>query len=158
MLIRFITFIQLTFASLIISIAANAQFIRFNIQIPPGFDITDRTDAPRILEPAESLTKRYGLEKQGIRWLELRAVENIQISVQLTWKSSFGQGVSARSFFLNDGTTNFSNAFELKPGLNTVFIHNGGKVISAMPDKPKHLSAWLGLPSTRSGTLLILYP
>jgi hypothetical protein len=158
MRIKILHIIVLVAAGMLCNSVAKAQFIRFNIQIPPGFDITDRTDAPKILEPAESLTKRYGLEKQGIRWLELRAVENIQISVQLTWKSSFGQGTSARSFFLNDGTTNFSNAIELKPGLNSVFIHNGGKVISAMPDKPKHLSAWLGLPSTRSGTLLILYP
>lgn len=137
---------------------AVAQFIRIYIEVPPGFELNDRTDFVKVLEPPKGGKLSYGNAYQNIRWLELRAFENIQISLRINWAQSYGGQASNKSFVLNDGSTDFNSATELQNGWNSFELHNGGRVISDMPNKPTQISAWIGIPANKKGSISILYP
>jgi len=136
-------------------ITANAQFIRFTLTLPPSFELKDQPDPPQIIEPISE--NRLANEMAGLRWVEIRTTENVNLIVEMHFKSqNFSSSMNV--FFLNDGSSNFSNAQKLARGENTVLMHNGNRTITETPGKLKYISAWLGLPSRNEGTLTIVYP
>lgn len=135
--------------------AAHAQFIRFSINLPPSFELTDRSAPPQILEPVAGSTE-VG-EMAGLRWMEIRAAENIDLIVNMQFHSRLGSGVNT-VYYLNDGSTNFATAQILPKGNSSLIMNNGGKTIKELPGNLKYLSAWLGMPAKQGGVLTITYP
>lgn len=134
---------------------AEAQFIRFSINLPPSFELTDRAAPPQILEPVEG-SRNVG-EMAGLRWMEIRTTENVDIIIEVQFNNRLGSSQTT-CYFLNDGTTNFSNAKVLPRGSSSLLMHSGGKTIKDLPDNLKYLSAWLGMPAKQGGVLTITYP
>jgi hypothetical protein len=132
-----------------------AQFIRFTINLPPSFELADRGTPPQIIEPIESSNRTVG-EMAGLRWMEIRTAENVDIIVEIKFANK-GMG-SLNCYFLNDGTTNFGNAALLARGSNSLVMHHGNQTIKNLPGNLKYLSAWLGMPAKQGGTLTITYP
>lgn len=134
---------------------ADAQFIRFTITVPPSFELKDLQDKPQILEPPISSSDFSSNLKKEYRWIELRTTENIEILMQAS-NTNRRQGV-VKTLYLNDGSTNFDNAFELMPGFNALRIFNRQRIIKEIAGSPSYLSAWIGLDRGFSGTLTIVY-
>lgn len=134
---------------------AHAQFIRFSINLPPSFELTDRAAPPQILEPVAGGSDAG--EMAGLRWMEIRAAENIDLIINMQFNSRLGSGVNT-VYFLNDGSTNFASAQTLNKGNSSIIMNNGGKTIKELPGNLKYLSAWLGMPAKQGGTLTITYP
>ncbi|GEM_PF-2308696 len=142
---------------LLTTTVAEAQFIRFTINLPPSFELKDRPNPPQILEPVETSGK-ISKDKSGVRWMEIRASENVPMLIEFRMDRSRGGLALPKMYFLNDGTTNFSNAESISPGYTEVVIRSGNKLITELADKPKYLSAWLGLPAFQGGVLTVTYP
>lgn len=134
---------------------AEAQFIRFTINLPPSFELADRGVPPQILEPVEG-SRNVG-EMAGLRWMEIRTTENISIIVDINYNNKSSSSLTT-SYFLNDGTTNFADAQVLPKGPSAWPMHNGNKTIKELPGELKYLSAWLGMPAKQGGILTITYP
>ncbi len=132
-----------------------AQFIRFSINLPPSFELTNRAAPPQILEPVDG--GRNVSEMSGLRWMEIRTAENIAIIIEIRYNNTSASSLTT-SYFLNDGTTNFSTAQILPKGSSSWLMHNGNKTIKELPGELKYLSAWLGMPAKQGGVLTITYP
>jgi len=135
--------------------AAHAQFIRFTINLPPSFELTDRAAPPQILEPVDG--DRNVSEMSGLRWMEIRTSENISIIIEIQYNNKSASSLTT-SYFLNDGTTNFANAEILPKGSSSWLMNSGNKTIKELPGELKYLSAWLGMPAKQGGVLTITYP
>lgn len=131
---------------------ALGQFIRMTINLPPGFEAKPEPTSPSVLEaPMEGSTNR--LTKQGIRWIEFRSRENVQLSIQARFEAL--PGALATMYYLNNNTTDFNAARVLPPFKSTVSIYNGPRLMRDFPEEVTYLSAWLGLPAQRGGLLTI---
>lgn len=140
-----------------LSVRAEAQFIRFSINLPPSFELTDKGDLPRILEPPIGTggTTLTGVE--GVRWIEIRTTENVDLIVEMAYDRKRATGFG-RTYFLNDGSMNFDEAVQLFSGQNQVHMLYKPVMISELAGKPKYISAWIGLAAGRGGVLTIIYP
>lgn len=135
---------------------SSAQFIRFSIKLPPSFELNDRANPPSVLEPAEAGGRMAGM-KQGVRWMEIRATENVDLIIDMRY-SRGRSNMRTQTLFLNDGTTNFIDA-QLIPSVGAhVRMYNQDVVITQMKGSPKYISAWLGLTAGVGGVLTITYP
>lgn len=137
----------------------NAQFIRLTLNIPAGLEVNPNPVPPQILEPPLKEKGGFGYRSSlnpGIRWIELRAKENVSFGVEFTPNVRRTGGFKPL-YFLNDGTTNFSAASQLNFGLNELRMYNEPKMIKNIPGDLTTLSSWLGMPANASGTLTIIY-
>lgn len=144
--------------TILLSLLANmseGQFIRFTINLPPSFELTDRGVPPQIIEPIEGGQRIMG-EMAGLRWMEIRTAENVDIIVEMKFTNRTVSTLNC--YFLNDGSTNFGAAELLARGSNSLMMHNGGQTIKQLPGNLRYLSAWLGMPAKQGGTLTITYP
>ncbi|MBA4304947.1 MAG: hypothetical protein C0424_12030 [Sphingobacteriaceae bacterium] len=141
--------------ALIISLACmrsvSAQFIRMTINLPPGFEAKPDPSFPQVLEaPVDGSTN---FARQGIRWIEFRSRENVQLSIQARFEPR--PGAMATMYYLNNNTTDFNAAKILPPFKSTVTIYDGPRLMRDFPEDVVYLSAWLGLPAERGGLLTI---
>lgn len=128
-----------------------AQFIRMTINLPPGFEARPNPIDPQVLEPATN--GNANLARQGIRWIELRSRENVELSIQARFEAL--PGALATMYYLNNNTTDFNAAKVLPPFKSTVTIYNGPRLMRDFPEEVTYLSAWLGVPAQRGGLLTI---
>lgn len=135
---------------------AHSQFIRFQLNLPPGVDIKVDPVPPQIIEPNRDGSSQIGTNSQnkGHFWVEFRSRENIDLLISTRIEYRFG-GSGATFLWLNDGTTRFAEAKELKVGTNHVKVYHESKLMKQMPDETLHFSAWLGVPANRSGVITI---
>lgn len=129
----------------------SAQFIRMTINLPPGFEAKPDPTFPQVLEPPVNETAN--LARQGIRWIEFRSRENVQLSIQARFESK--PGPMATLYYLNNNTADFNDAKILPPFKTTVPMYDGPRLMRDFPNDVVYLSAWLGLPAEREGTLTI---
>lgn len=143
------------------NINVSAQFIRLSLVIPAGIELNPNPVPPQILEPPMAEQGGYGYRtssQPGIRWIELRSKENIQLAIEFKGTRKRGSiGALKPLYYLNDGTSNFSNAKTLSFGLNELSMFNEPQMIKNIPGNPTSLSSWLGVPANASGTLTIIY-
>lgn len=144
-------------ALLHVSVDAEAQFIRFSINLPPSFELTDKGDIPKILEAPKGTGGMSLTGVEGVRWIEIRTTENVDLIVEMRYDRRSVSGL-AKTYFLNDGTMNFDEAMQLLSGQNQVQMLQKPTMISELKGKPKYISAWIGLAAGRSGVLTIIYP
>lgn len=136
---------------------SSAQFIRFSIKLPPSFELNNRAAPPVIIDPAELPGGSITGIKQGVRWMEIRATENVDLIIDMRY-SRGRSNMRTQTLFLNDGTTNFIDA-QLIPSVGAhVRMFNQDVVITQMTGAPKYISAWLGLTAGVGGVLTITYP
>src|SRR5690606_25772856 len=107
-----VAYIFLSFISCI-SLSVDAQVIRFTLDLPTSFEVNDNGAPPMILEPITDNTQI--VNKTSLRWIEIRSSENIELIIELKTDQKFGP-LSGKSYFLNDGSTNFAAATEIPPG------------------------------------------
>jgi hypothetical protein len=141
------------------SFNGKAQFIRLTLNIPAGVELNPNPIPPQILEPPMKEKVGFGYRSSlnpGTRWIELRAKENISLAIQFT-PSIRRPGGFKPMYYLNDGTTNFSQAAQLVSGLNELRMYVEPKMIKNIPGELTTLSSWLGVPANASGTLTIIY-
>ena len=96
----------------LVGLNSSAQFIRLSLNLPAGVEINPNPIPPQILEPPANESTGYGYRSSsnpGLRWIELRAKENITFAVHFK-PSGKRIGAIQSLYYLNDGTTNFSNA------------------------------------------------
>lgn len=144
---------------LLCSIAGHAQFIRLTLNIPAGVELNPNPIPPQILEPPVKESGGFGYRSSlnpGIRWMELRAKENISFAVQFTPNLRRPGGLKPM-YYLNDGTVNFAEATQLSYGLNELRMYYRPLMIKNIPGELTTLSSWLGVPANASGTLTIIY-
>ena len=134
---------------------AEAQFIRFTISIPAGFEAKPETSSPQVLEPPADLTKAGSvpMRKQSTRWIEFRTRENVQLAITAQFDTRIG-GMPTL-YFLNNNTTDFNLAKTIAPFRSIVPMYEGPRLMRDFPEETSYLSAWLGIPSDRSGLLTI---
>lgn len=143
----------------LVSLNSSAQFIRLSLNLPAGVEINPNPIPPQVLEPPVAESSGYGYRTSsnpGVRWIELRAKENITFAVQFK-PSGRRIGAIQSLYYLNDGTTNFSNASKLNFGLNELQMYFEPKMINNIPGELTTLSSWLGIPVNASGTLTLIY-
>ena len=136
-----------------------AQFIRLTLNIPAGVELNPNPIPPQILEPPVKESGGFGYRSSlnpGVRWMELRAKENISFAIQFTPQTRRPGGLQPM-YYLNDGTSNFSNATQLTYGLNELRMFKEPLMIKNIPGELTTLSSWLGMPANTSGTLTIIY-
>jgi hypothetical protein len=136
-----------------------AQFIRLTLNIPAGVEVNPNPIPPQILEPPIKEPGGFGYRSSlnpGVRWIELRAKENISIAVLFTPNVRRSPGINT-VFYLNDGTSNFSKAIQLRNGTNELRMYAEPVMIKNIPGELTTLSSWLGMPANASGTLTIIY-
>lgn len=141
------------------SLDVQAQFIRLTLNIPAGVELNPNPVPPQILEPPIMEKGGFGYRSSlnpGIRWIELRAKENISFAVQFT-PNLRRQGGYKPMYYLNDGTVNFAAAMQLSYGLNELRMYNKPLMLQNIPGELTTLSSWLGMPANASGTLTIIY-
>lgn len=139
--------------------SVQAQFIRLTLNIPAGIEVNPNPVPPQILEPPLKESGGFGYRSSlnpGTRWIELRAKENISFAVQFTPNLRRPGGLKPM-YYLNDGTSNFSKAFQLNSGMNELRMYIEPKMINNIPGNLTTLSSWLGMPANASGTLTIIY-
>lgn len=136
-------------------VESSGQFVRFTITLPPSFELNERGDLPIIMEPISQETGGFSKYKNGIRWIEIRTTENVELIIDT--KSNRSKSPLMNTYFLNDGTLNFTNAQTIGLGQFSVKMLNQDVLISQLPDAPKYISAWLGIPTNKSGIVTIIY-
>jgi hypothetical protein len=136
-----------------------AQFIRFNIIIPPSFSINEQIDNSDVVDINLNSGgyNTTGQDNTAYRWLEIRTNENVLIIIESDLRSRFGMAQSPLRY-LNNGGSNFTEAAVLPKTGATVPIREITKPINKAQDDPQYLSAWLGVPSASMGQLTIIYP
>jgi hypothetical protein len=134
----------------------SAQFIRFQLTLPPGVDVKVDPIPPQVIEPNRDGSSQIGTNSQnkGHFWVEFRSQENIDLLISTRIEYRFGSS-GATFYWLNDGSTRFAEAKELKVGTNHVKVYHESKLMKQMPDETLHFSAWLGVPANRSGVITI---
>lgn len=144
---------------LLLTSVSAGQFIRFSINLPPSFELNNRAEPPVVIEPADFPDGATGITgvRQGIRWMEIRANENVDLIIDMRY-SRGRSSVRTQTLFLNDGTTNFSDAQQIPSIGAHVRMYNRDVVITQMKGSPKYISAWLGLTTGVGGVLTITYP
>lgn len=155
-IIHFRSFLALSvlIVGIVLANTVHAQFIRLTISLPAGFEAKPDPYVPQVLEPpTESGTKSFGLRRQGIRWIEFRTRENIHLAISAKFDAKIG-GLPVM-YFLNNNTTDFNTATSLTPFRSVVPMFEGQRLMRDFPDETNYLSAWLGIPSDRSGLLII---
>lgn len=141
----------------LLSFGVNAQMIKFTINLPASFEMSELVEQPVIIEPLKD--KSVVKAQENIRWIEIRSRENVELIVSMSYDRRRPARGMGRLYFLNDGTFNFINASLLPfDSKTTVLMNNSGKTIDQMPNSPAYLSAWLGLPANQGGVLTIIYP
>lgn len=142
------------FGGIVLRQPVQAQFIRLTISLPAGFEAKPDPYVPQVLEPPmESGSTSLGLRRQGIRWIEFRTRENIYLAISAKFDPKTGS--LPAMYFLNNNTTDFNNATSLSPFRSVVSMYEDQRLIRDFPDETNYLSAWLGIPSDRSGLLTI---
>ncbi len=133
-----------------------AQFIRMTLSLPPGFETRADATTPMVLEPAAITGSITGIaaKRAGTRWIEFRSRENSTLVISARFDNLRGGGLP-QMYFLNDGTTEFSRAKLLVYRSNQVTMLDKPLMMSELPIDTYYLSAWLGVPSDRSGLLTI---
>jgi hypothetical protein len=142
---------------LVMTSGAAGQFIRFSINLPPSFELNNRAEPPVVIEPADLPSGTVTGIKQGIRWMEIRANENVDLIIDMRY-SRGRSSIRTQTLFLNDGTTNFIDAQQIPSIGAHVRMFNQDVVITQMKGSPKYISAWLGLTAGVGGVLTITYP
>lgn len=129
----------------------SAQFIRLTINLPAGFEAKPDPSFPQVLEAPVDESSNFA--RQGIRWIEFRSRENVQLSIQARFETR--PGAMATMYYLNNNTTDFNAAKILPSFKTTVTIYDGPRLMRDFPEDVVYLSAWLGLPAERGGLLTI---
>lgn len=141
---------------LMLSKNSSAQFIRLTITIPPGIEMNAATNPPQIIEAPLGQGGMRGINQKGYRWIELRSLENIEFLI--SWKPTISRySVKNEFYYLNDNTVNLANAQSLMLGTKSLTMYQDHKMIDQIPDNPKFLSSWLGVPVNANGVLTIIY-
>lgn len=153
--IHFKSLVLTLLIALTLPMSIAAQFVRFTINIPPSFEITDRGSAPAVLEPVQ--VDRRLIQKPGVRWIEIRTNENIDLIIEMKYSRSV-RGTLNRTYFLNNGTTNFGSANEILSNRMHFKMYHKDLLINEIPSSPKFISSWVGIMAGTSGTLTIIYP
>lgn len=135
---------------------SSAQFIRLTITIPPGIEMNSASNPPQIIEAPIGQGGSRGINQKGFRWIEMRSLENIDFLI--SWKPVISRYSTKNEFyFLNDNTINLANAKSLMLGTQQLRMYQEPKMIDQIPDNPKFLSSWLGVPANANGVLTIIY-
>lgn len=145
------------FSLCLLSFGAQAQMIKFTINLPASFEMNELVEQPVVIEPLKD--KSVVKAQENIRWIEIRSRENVELIISMSYDRKRPARGMGKLYYLNDGTFNFINAgllpFDAK---TTVLMNNSGKTIDQMPNSPAFLSAWIGLPANQGGVLTIIYP
>ncbi len=128
---------------------AKAQFVTIKLEIPAGAAFKSQ-----VVDPM----KGGSWEKsRAITWIEINMPENLTFLLDIQYPELIVEP-PLKSFFLNNGTSNFEESISLKNGRHIVIMNKSGKVIQNMKPRPLALSAWLGLPMTEGIAIKIEYP
>lgn len=128
---------------------AQAQFVAIRLEIPGGVNFNSQ-----VLDPMAGGTWENNKAKV---WMELETSENLTLLLEI----GFPEGEilpPLEAYFLNDGSSDFEQATQLRSGVQELQIMNSKKLIRNMNPRPTQLQAWLGLPMVKGLTLKIEYP
>jgi hypothetical protein len=146
-------------AMVILGKPSQAQFIRFNLTIPPGFAINEQIKRSEVVETrmTDNGMNELGNNQSNYRWLEIRTNENVPIIIEAALNGKYGLP-AAPLLYLNNGTSNFTEAFALPRRGATVDIYKSNAKLAKTQITANYISAWLGVPTESSGSLTIIYP
>lgn len=135
-----------------------AQTIKLTINVPSGVELRDAGAPPTVIEPPAygNQLDATGIKKEGVRWIEIRSSENIEFLFSVKFVSSRGMGLPI-VYYLNDGSTNFTEAVKLPMFATSLRMYNKPIVMDQFIEKPLYLSSWIGLPSGRGGVMTLEY-
>jgi hypothetical protein len=129
--------------------AAQAQFVTIKLEIPAG-----STFKSQVVDPMKGGSWE---RSKAITWIEIKVPENLAFILDIQYPERIIEP-PLRSFYLNNGTSNFEESILLKSGSQALIMYKYGKVIRNMKPRPLALSAWLGLPMTEGIIIKIEYP
>lgn len=133
----------------LVSTMAKAQFIAIRLEIPAGVQFSSQ-----VMEPLEGGTWEKTKAK---RWVGLEADENLSILVQMDLPQREIQP-APEAYFLNDGSSDFEEAFTLSINSSEVILSDTYQLIRYMKPMPTKVKAWLGIPVIDGLTVKIEYP
>jgi len=128
---------------------AQAQFVKFRLEIPAGIQFSGQ-----VLDSMEGGTWENSKAKV---WLGIQGHENLTILIDL----EFPEGEilpPPEAYFLNDGSADFETARKLSIGSQELQLKNLPRLIRNMEPRPAILQAWLGLPILNGIKIKIEYP
>jgi hypothetical protein len=93
----------------------------------------------------------------NLQWVRISAPENMQLIVEVENFNVLDGPVLIQAAYLNDGTSNISNAI-LFNGTRAVFpILNNSRLIHRINGLPQNVSVWIGVPIGQTRQLTIDY-
>ena len=141
--------IALLILMVMLSTVARAQFVAIRLEIPAGVQFSSQ-----VMDPLEGGTWEKTKAK---RWVGLEADENLSILVQMDLPEREIQPLP-EAYFLNDGSSDFEEAFMLSINSFEVILSDTYQLIRYMKPIPTKVKAWLGIPVIDGLTIKIEYP
>jgi hypothetical protein len=148
-MIKAIRHIALLIGFCLASGVAQAQFVKFRLEIPAGVSYPSQ-----VVDPMSGGTWE---NNKAMVWMELQAQENLSFLLELDFPEGDIQP-PLEAFYLNDGTANFEVSKRLKEGVQELQMIHPLKLIRNADPRPPYYQAWLGLPIIRNLTVKIEYP
>jgi hypothetical protein len=132
----------------------NAQFMRTYIKLPAGIELISAGSPNVILPGSEQNLVLPNSAKNRRAWVELRAMENLQLAIEFRVLSALIPS-GDQLLIVNNGSGDFVNALSLNS--TGMVLDTSGK----RPEKGNGLrpySTWLGIPYVQRSITIIHYP
>jgi hypothetical protein len=133
----------------------SAQFLRTHISIPPGIQLVS-SGPPSLILPKGNEATMYSANssKTQVAWVELRAMENLQVAVE--YRALISLLPSAGKLLIpNDNSGDYSKAFVPE---NVGFVLDSSGAAPRRKSGLRPYTAWLGIPYQARSITTIHYP
>jgi hypothetical protein len=148
-MIKVIRHIALIVCLMGIGTVARAQFVAIRLELPAGVNFN-----AQVVDAMAGGT--WEKDKAKV-WIGIEASENLSFLLDL--KLTEGEILPPpEAYFLNDGSSDFEQASNLKWGVQELQLITPSKLIRSIVPKTNHLQAWLGLPILKGVSVKIEYP
>jgi hypothetical protein len=148
-MIKVIRHIALIFCVMGIGTVAHAQFVAIRLELPAGVNFNAQVVGAMAGGTWENNKAKV--------WIGIEASENLSFLLDLELPE--GKILPPpEAYFLNDGSSDFEQASNLKWGVQELQLITPSKLIRNIVPKTNHLQAWLGLPILKGVSVKIEYP
>ena len=148
-MIKVVKYIALTICLIGIGTVAHAQFVAIRLELPAGVKFNSQV--------VDAMTGGTWENNKAKVWIGIEASENLSFLLDLELPE--GEILpSPKAYFLNDGSSDFEQATNLKWGVQELQMITPSTLIRNIVPKTNHLQAWLGLPILKGVSVKIEYP
>lgn len=148
-MIKVIRHIALIFCLMGIGKVAHAQFVAIRLELPAGVNFNSQV--------VDAMAGGTWEKDKAKVWIGIEASENLSFLLDLELPE--GEILPPpEAYFLNDGSSDFEQATNLKWGVQELQIISPSKLIRNIVPKTIHLQSWLGLPILKGILVKIEYP